>query len=79
MSLPKTYITKKGDLLLFAIIDNELFALIDSANKSEKKSIKDNTDFDIQPEMLSQYGSLEEFVLAILEYSHKKVMYSTFV
>ena len=75
LTLPKTYITKKGDLLLFAVIDNELFALVDSASKSDKKSIEGKNDFDIQPEMLSKYGSLEEFVLAILEYQHKKVMY----
>ena len=72
--LPKTYITRKGDLLLFAVIDNELFALVDSANKSAKKPKESNNDFGIKPEMLSQYGSLEDFVLAVLEYKHKKVM-----
>ena len=71
--MPKTYVTRKGDLLLFAVIDNELYALVDSANKSSKEAKERNGIFGNNPETLTQFGSLEEFVLAIIDYTHKKV------
>lgn len=72
--LPKTYITRKGDLLLFAVIDEELFALVDSSKQTQKKPKERKSTLGATPEELSQFGTLEEFVLAIIDYRHKKVI-----
>ena len=70
--LPKTYVTKTGLLLLFAVIDDELFALVDSSNKG-KKSPSRKGIFGDNAELLSEFKSLEQFVLSVLEYQHGKV------
>ncbi|XP_065071749.1 uncharacterized protein LOC135696309 isoform X2 [Rhopilema esculentum] len=69
--LPKTYVTKTGLLLLFAVIDDELFALVDSSNKGKKCPSRKGI-FGDNAELLSEFKSLEQFVLSVLEYQHRK-------
>ena len=73
--LPKTYITREGHLVLFAVIDNELFALVDTSRTASRvfNDVKSHLGNE-NVEMLSQFSTLEEFVLAVLSYKHTKVI-----
>ena len=72
--LPKTYVTREGHLVLFAVIDNELFALVNSSRTASRvfNDVKSHLGNE-NVEMLSQFSTLEEFVLTVLSYKHTKV------
>ena len=70
--LPKTYLTREGHLVLFAVVDNELFALVNDPYQPlqfEPPEKERET-----PEPLGNLGSIEDFVLSVLEYKHEKVL-----
>ncbi len=72
--LPKTYLTRTGELVLFAVVDDELFAMVDSSTRGTGNSTYGPCLPNANLELLSQFRTLENFVLSVLQYKHKKVM-----
>eukprot|EP00794_Sanderia_malayensis_P012993 gene12993-14331_t len=72
--LPKTYLTRTGDLVLFTVFDDELFALVDSSFHTKSSSLLGGLFYndDDGIESLSRFRTLEDFVISVLDYKHEE-------